>query len=272
MEGFKYEVGHKIGNSVVHSHRISDGMKEYVFKCTGCGMTNSYEKEYVESEGMVSHECYSAISRKHRHFFNVWRKMFDRMYDTACKDYLDYGGRGLICDYPCLIKFYNEFIESYKEHVEFHGEKDTTIERIDNDLGYVKGNVKWATKAEQAQNKRNNLNLIATSPEGFCHIVRCAKPFFEENGIRYHVLHDYLSGKGRGQGWSFVKISYDDYKELSSFLHGELALLYKCSEVNLKSLAEREGIPADSDNLCDLLANAALKQKIYDGGYLSRKE
>jgi len=40
----------------------------------------------------------------------------------------------------------------YEEIGEYPG-KGYSIERIDNDLGYIKGNLKWATPLEQASNK-----------------------------------------------------------------------------------------------------------------------
>lgn len=46
--------------------------------------------------------------------------------------------------------------KSYLEHVEKFGENETSIDRIDNLLGYYKNNCRWATKKEQSLNR--NLN------------------------------------------------------------------------------------------------------------------
>jgi hypothetical protein len=65
---------------------------------------------------------------------------------------VNYGGRGIsVCE----------------EWLDFHTWRrdmgprptGTSIERLDNEAGYGPGNCRWATRLEQAQNKRNNLLL-----------------------------------------------------------------------------------------------------------------
>jgi hypothetical protein len=46
---------------------------------------------------------------------------------------------------------------SYAHHVEKHGEKETTIDRKDNNKGYNKGNCRWATRKKQVENRRITL-------------------------------------------------------------------------------------------------------------------
>jgi hypothetical protein len=42
-----------------------------------------------------------------------------------------------------------------------------TLERIENDLGYFKGNCKWATRAEQSRNTRRT-RFLTFSGETMC--------------------------------------------------------------------------------------------------------
>jgi hypothetical protein len=89
--------------------------------------------------------------------------MKQRCYDQNFSCYADYGGRG--------IKVCERWRDNFEAFLEDMGRKPSrsyTLERIDNDRGYEPGNVKWATRAEQANNRRN---VILITHDGQSHSI-----------------------------------------------------------------------------------------------------
>lgn len=63
-----------------------------------------------------------------------------------------------------------------------------TIERIDNDGGYRPGNCCWASRLEQAQNKRNNVLLEVDGR------IQTLSAWAREKGLNVTTLWDRLKG------------------------------------------------------------------------------
>jgi len=114
---------------------------------------------------MIKNKCFCGRKKCdiHRYskttFYKRWWHVRARCKFKWDKDYKNYGGRGIIFEW----EFYNDFVKdmykSYLAHVKKHGDKDTTLERIDVSKSYTKSNCRWATRKEQGMNLRKSVKL-----------------------------------------------------------------------------------------------------------------
>lgn len=132
-------------NNVVHGHT----------KSCGCIPKFRYFGNIVNiTHGMTKTRIY-----------NIWKCMKRRCYNINHISYKNYGARGIkICDrWSKFENFRDDMYQSYLEHVEKFGEKQTTIDRKECTGNYELNNCKWSTYLEQAKNRRTKKKKLIIS-------------------------------------------------------------------------------------------------------------
>src|SRR3954471_6233232 len=104
-------------------------------KVKSCGC---YNAERIVKHGMANSPVY-----------HVWQAMIQRCENPNCDAYENYGARGIT-----VCEEWHDF-ELFIADMGVRP-KGFSIDRIDNDKGYCKSNCRWASTAQQLNNRRNN--------------------------------------------------------------------------------------------------------------------
>lgn len=133
---------------------------QYLCKCD-CGNEVVVLYRNLITGNTKSCGCYAIEFRTHHDkwgtkVYKCWDNMKSRCLNPHATGYENWGGRG--------IKVYEEWIHSFDKFYDYvsklphFGEDGLQLDRINNDGNYEPGNLRWATRSEQALNTRTVLN------------------------------------------------------------------------------------------------------------------
>lgn len=146
---------------------------------------------------------------KHTPEYKAWihaRRRCTTPHDPA---YKHYGGRGIrVCD---------EWMQSFAKFYDHIGPRPTeqhSLDRIDNDGHYEPGNVRWATKSEQAANQRDRLRKLSKTDVQMLELA----PMLYERGFSTRKIAD-LFAVGKTTIHKIVNGQYESMVQLEEELY-----------------------------------------------------
>lgn len=148
----------------------------------------------VKSCGCLQKQFIGNLNKTHNKSktpeYRIWSVMKSRCYNKNNSRYDDYGGRGIMVGMGWLFSFETFLKDMGKRPTKLH-----TIERIDNNGHYVPINCRWATRKEQARNKRNNKQLSYKGE------TKSMAEWVEITGLSYTTFQARLC-----RGWSIERV------------------------------------------------------------------
>jgi len=215
-------VGETINSNLVLKEYWKDnGTRYYLCKCQ-CG--NEFEEIAINIDRGHTKTCGRHYEDRdiEATFKKRYNKMHYRVFVTKDKNYEHVS---MSNDWLSFENFKKDMFDSFVEHLKQFGAKDTTLDRIDPNGNYCKENCRWATKKEQARNRRNTVFIEGKS----------ISDVSDETGIPASLIHHFLE---RGKSFNEVKSYWEVMSKPITYLDKTYTCydFCKCFGYSLRSM------------------------------------
>jgi hypothetical protein len=206
------KIGDRIGDMLVLEgfRDVKNNRRMLKCRCTKCGRErNIYEGNLRDRSGSSDHAiaCSYGLKKQDQKFYDVWAHMKDRIYNENNKYYDRYGGRGLTTDYDAFVDFYDDQYTRYCQAKAQYPNKKISIDRMDNNVGYVRGNISWTTQERQTRNSTRVYEFIGVAPNGQVFLTNNQTMFANNHGLEPKHISDCIRGaQATTNGWRFYKL------------------------------------------------------------------
>jgi hypothetical protein len=142
-------------------------------------------------------------------FYDTFMHLKSRINNPNDKEYHRYGGRGLTTDYEYPVDFFDACYAQYVQMKARYPGVKLSIDRVNNNLGYVDGNISWGTPIQQTRNSTTVREFIAEAPNGQLYLTNNQLQFAARHNLDSKRISDCLRGEQSttGGGWKFYNLN-----------------------------------------------------------------